>query len=257
MGVYKVRSLDEWDKTRVLIREEMQQVKGLYPHSVMGDEHFIIEQNITGDEFAVDAYINNQGQAVILNILQHTFASDEDVSDRVYTTSKEIIEHHLEDFTEFTQKLADLAKLRNFPMHIELRQQSNGELLPIEVNPMRFGGWCTTADMSFYAYGFNQYLYYLKQLKPDWRTILTGKDDKLYSIIVLDNASGKHADEIKNFDFKKVLKDFARVMEYRVIDFRSYPLFGFLFVETNKTNTQELDNILQSDLNQYLNLMNV
>jgi hypothetical protein len=254
MGVYKVHSFDEWQKTQDLIRQEMQQVKGLYPDSVMGDEQFIIEQNINGDEFAVDAYIDNQGQAVVLNILKHTFVSDDDVSDRVYTTSKEIIENNLLEFTEFTQKLADLAELRNFPMHIELRRQSNRELIPIEVNPMRFGGWCTTADMTFYAYGFNQYLYYYNQQKPDWSMLLKGKDDQLYSIIVLDNSSGMSADEIINFDFNRVLKGFKNVLESRVIDFRSYPLFGFLFVETDKSNTQELSNILQSDLNEYIQI---
>jgi hypothetical protein len=249
-----VHTFEEWQKTQGLIRKEMQQVKGLYPCSVMGNEDFIIEQNIMGDEFAVDAYINDQGQAVVLNILKHTFASDADVSDRIYSTSKEIIENNLQAFTDFTQKLADLGKLKNFPMHIELRRQDNGELLPIEVNPMRFGGWCTTADMAFYAYGFNQYIYYYNQQKPDWSKLLEGKDDKLYSIIVLDNSSGKNADQIKCFDFDKVLKDFENVLESRIIDYRSYPLFGFLFVETDKNNTRELNNILQSDLNEYIQI---
>ena len=252
MGVYKVHTFDEWQKTQKLIRQEMQQVKGLYPDSVMGDERFIIEQNINGEEFAVDAYINKQGQAVVLNILKHTFVSDDDVSDRVYTTSKEIIEHNVLEFTEFTQKLADLAGLKNFPMHIELRRQPNGELIPIEVNPMRFGGWCTTADMAYYAYGFNQYLYYYNQQKPNWHKILQGKDDKLYSIIVLDNSSGINASDIKNFNFEKVLQSFNNVLESRIIDYKSYPLFGFLFVETDKKNTRELNNILQSDLSEYI-----
>ena len=252
MGVYKVHTFDEWQKTQKLIRQEMQQVKGLYPDSVMGDERFIIEQNINGEEFAVDAYINKQGQAVVLNILKHTFVSDDDVSDRVYTTSKEIIENSLLEFTEFTQKLADLAGLKSFPMHIELRRQPNGELIPIEVNPMRFGGWCTTADMAYYAYGFNQYLYYYNQQKPNWDKILQGKEDKLYSIIVLDNSSGINASDIKNFDFEKVLQSFNNVLESRIIDYKSYPLFGFLFVETDKNNTRELNNILQSDLSEYI-----
>ncbi len=254
MGVYKVHSRDEWTTTIVLIRQEMQYLKGLYPASVMGDEDFIIEQCINGEEFALDAYINAQGEAVVLSILKHTFASSEDVSDRIYTTSKEIIESNVEEFTKFVQNIAHLSQVKNFPFHIELRRDSKGCLLPIEVNPMRFGGWCTTADMSFYAYGFNQYSYYINQQKPDWETLLHDKENKLFSVIVLDNSTGINVDKIKKFDFKRVIKNFSHVLESRVIDFKSYPLFGFLFVETNSDNNQELDNILMSDLSEYVEL---
>ena len=71
------------------------------------------------------------------------------------------IESNLEKFTDFAGKIGDLAGVKNFPVHIELRRDNDGILLPIEVNPMRFGGWCTTADISFLAYGFNPYLYYV------------------------------------------------------------------------------------------------
>lgn len=58
--------------------------------------------------------------------------------------------------------------LKNFPAHIEIRIDKNGNINPIEVNPLRFGGWCTTGDISWYAYGFNSYEYFLKGKKPDW-----------------------------------------------------------------------------------------
>ena len=44
--------------------------------------------------------------------------------------------------------LAKLAGLKNFPLHTEVRVNEKGEIIPIEVNPMRFGGWCTTADFT-------------------------------------------------------------------------------------------------------------
>lgn len=254
MGVYKVHSCDEWTTTIDLIRQEMQHLKGLYPASVMGDENLIIEQCIHGEEFALDATINAQGEAVVLSILKHTFASSEDVSDRVYTTSKQIIESNLQDFTDFTQKIADLSKVRNFPLHIELRRDSKGHLIPIEVNPMRFGGWCTTADMSYYAYGFNQYSYYINQQKPDWKSLLKDKENQLFSVIVLDNSTGISTDKIKKFNFQKVMNNFTHVLESRVVDYKHYPLFGFLFVKTSADNNQQLHNILMSDLCEYVDL---
>ena len=36
-------------------------------------------------------------------------------------------------------------------------------------------------------HGFNQYLYYLNQQKPNWHKLLKNKNGKQYSIIVLDN----------------------------------------------------------------------
>jgi len=252
MGVYKVSSYKEWFNTIDSIIAEIDQIKDLYPEEVLDTSSFIIEQYINGEEFAVDAYYNSTGEPVILSILKHTFSSDNDVSDRVYISSKEIIESNLEEFTDFVEKIGSLAGVKTFPVHIELRRDNDGTLLPIEVNPMRFGGWCTTADISFLAYGFNPYLYYYSQKKPNWSEALKGKEGKLFSIIVLDNSTGIDVDEITSFNYEKLLSNFEKPIELRKIDYKKYPLFGFLFTETREDNFIELKNILDSDLNEFI-----
>lgn len=252
MGVYKVSSRTEWMATIEAISAEMAQVKNLYPEEVLNTGAFIIEQCIEGEEFAVDAYFDAAGEPVILNILRHTFASEVDVSDRVYTTSKAIIEENLAEFTAFIGEIGRLAGVKNFPVHVELRRGSDGVLLPIEVNPMRFGGWCTTADMTFFAYGFNPYITYYKQQKPDWDTLLADKAGKLFSIIVLDNSTGLAADAIASFDYDKLMAGFERPLILRKIDYHQYPVFGFLFAETHADNFAELRNILISDLHEFV-----
>jgi ATP-grasp domain-containing protein len=252
MGVYKVSHSREWTHIVESILAEIDQIKDLYPEEVLGTNSFIIEQAINGEEFAIDAYYNANGKPVILSIFRHTFSSDTDVSDRVYTSSKEIIEDNLDEFTAFTEKIGKLSGVKNFPVHIELRRENNGTLLPIEVNPMRFGGWCSTADMSFHAYGVNPYLYYYSQREPDWPEVLKGKDGKLFSLIVLDNSTGKESGEITSFDYEKLLSKFEKPIELRRIDYRQYPLFGFLFAETKEENFVELENILNSDLNEFI-----
>ena len=254
MGVYKVANADDWAITINSIIKEIDKNKDLYPAQVVDTSSFIIEQCIEGEEFAVDAYFNSAGEPVVLNILKHIFSSDADVSDRIYTTSKKIIEKNLEEFTNFAGKIGKLAGIKNFPMHIELRKDDNGVILPIEINPMRFGGWCTTADISFMAFGFNPYLYYYSQQKPDWSKILKGKEGKLFSIIVLDNSTGINIDQITSFDYDKLLSNFEKPMELRKIDFREYPVFGFLFTETREENFIELKNILHSDLNEFISI---
>ncbi len=225
MGVHKVSNFEEWTRTIELILTEIDQIKDLYPAEVLDTSSFIIEQCINGDEFAVDAYYNATGEPVILSIFKHTFASDTDVSDRVYTTSKKIIESNIEEFTDFVGKMGKLAEVQNFPVHIELRREGDGSLLPIEVNPMRFGGWCTTADMTFQAYGFNPYLFYYLQKQPDWTEVLKGKDGKLFSIVVLDNSTGIDGEGIASFDYDKLLSGFEKPLELRKIDYKKYPGF--------------------------------
>lgn len=252
MGVYKITNRNEWDRCIELIFDEIEQVKNLYPLEVLDTRSFIIEECIEGDEYAVDAYFDSEGKPTILGIFKHTFASEQDVSDRVYTTSKEIIENNLEDFTQFINKIGQLADVKNFPIHLELRRRADGIILPIEVNPMRFGGWCTTADTTFLSYGFNPYDYYFSQKKPDWSEILTGKEGKLYSIIVLDNSTGVDGGEIATFDYDQLLQKFENPMELRKIDYRSYPVFGFLITETRNENFAELKYILDSDLSEFI-----
>jgi ATP-grasp domain len=254
MGVYMITNLIDWENSVKSIKKENEQIKNLYPAEVLNTSTFIIEQCIEGDEYAVDAYFNEKGEPVILSILHHTFSSDSDVSDRVYTTSKKIIENNIEEFTDFLDKIGKLSSVKNFPVHLELRRDSDGIIIPIEVNPMRFGGWCTTADITFQAYGFNPYLYYYTQKKPDWDKILKNKEGKLFSIVVLDNSTGVDAKNILSFNYDKLLEIFETPMELRKLDFNRYPVFGFLFTETREDNFNGLKKILDSDLSEFITI---
>ncbi|NOZ12194.1 MAG: ATP-grasp domain-containing protein [Acidobacteria bacterium] len=252
IGVYKVTGPDKWEQTKKTLKTEILNAQKLYPAAVLNTTSLVIEQYIEGEEFAFDAYFNAAGEPVILNIYKHIFSSGEDVSDRVYITSREIIESNIEQFTAFLQEIGKLSGVKNFPVHIELRRDPAGTVLPIEINPLRFGGWCTTADMTYFAYGFNPYELYFYQNRPDWNTILKGKEGKLYSIIVLDNSTGIEGNKISAFNYDLLLSDFEKPLELRKIDYREYPVFGFLFTETRKENFIELQRILKSDLNQYI-----
>jgi len=252
MGVYKVTDPKKWDQIKKALKSEELIAKDLYPTEVLNTVSFIIEQCIEGEEFAFDAYFNDMGEPVILNIYKHIFSSKEDVSDRIYITSKEIIESNIDQFSLFLQEIGTLSKVKNFPVHVELRRDHTGSVLPIEINPMRFGGWCTTADMTHFAYGFNPYVYYFSQIRPDWNKILKNKEGKLYSIIVLDNSTGIEGNQIKAFNYDLLLSNFEKPLELRQIDYKEYPVFGFLFTETKEDNFYELERILKSDLKEFI-----
>ncbi|MDD2557925.1 MAG: ATP-grasp domain-containing protein [Desulfuromonas sp.] len=251
MGVHKVHTPEDWKPILARIDAEIASLQQVYPRAVLDTATFILEECIEGDEFAVDAYFDSSGKAVVVGIHQHLFASANDVSDRVYITSKQIVSTYLEEFTDFATTVGAQLGVRNFPVHIELRRQG-GIILPIEINPMRFGGWCTTADSTAMAFGFNPYVAYYTQQEPDWSTILQGGDTTVNSMIVLDNSTGLAPDEIVAFDYAALASNFERVLELRPIDYRRYNVFGFLFSATRGDNMLELERILQSDLREYV-----
>jgi len=252
MGVYKVSALEEWRQVKRALRAEIRSVAALYPKEVLDTTMVIIEQCIEGEEFAVDAYYDADGNPVIVGIYQHIFSSAEDVSDRVYMTSKDIVEANLDPFAKFLKDIGNLAKVKNFPVHVEIRRDHSGSIVPIEINPMRFGGWCSTADMTYLAYGFNPYACYLSQKKPNWKEALENQNGKLYSIVVLDNSTGLDAQDIDAFDYERLLSRFEHPLELRKIDYKEYPVFGFLFAETSQANFGELERILRSDLKEFI-----
>jgi hypothetical protein len=252
MGVYKVTGPRKWEQVKEAIRAEVDRVKDLYPTEVLNTKSFIIEQCVEGEEFAVDAYFDATGDPVILNIHKHIFSSNEDVSDRVYISSKEIIENNIDQFYVFLKEIGILSGVRNFPVHAEIRRDCTGSVLPIEINPMRFGGWCSTADAAHLAYGFNPYVLYFSQKRPEWKEILKHKEGKLYSIVVLDNSTGIEGTQIASFDYERLLTNFEKPLELRKIDYEEYPVFGFLFTETKAENIFELERILKSDLKEFI-----
>lgn len=250
IGVHVVKDMGDWEAARKQLN--YSRLKSIYPTNVLDTSTFIIEEYIEGEEFAVDCYYNHLGEVVILNILHHRFSSGADTSDRVYTTSKDIVLTYLESFRGFLQTIGDQSGLKNFPAHVELRLNSRGKINPIEINPLRFGGWCTTADLLGISTGFSPYEFYLKNENPDWEEVFKGKENKKFSIIVLNNNSGFTPDEIESFDYDLLGKDFEHPLVIRKMDVAKYSVFGFVFAETSPENEKELNNILVSDLKKYI-----
>ena len=252
MGVYKVDHHDEWPEILKNIQEEVRKNQQIYPKEVINTTDFIIEEVIEGEEFAIDCYFDKEGEPVILNIMQHVFASGKDVSDRLYFTSKKIMYKNLDRMQVFLREISKRTHVRNFPSHIEVRVTAYGTVIPIEVNPMRFGGWCSSPDMAWYAFGINEYEYFFNRLKPDWDAILKKKGDSVHAIVILDNSTGIDGKDIAAFDYDKLLAGFQRPLDIRKANFREYPLFGMLFCETSDEKSPEIHRILKSDLRSYV-----
>ena len=251
IGVHIVHNISDWNSAKKELN--YKNLQSMYPENVMSASSFIIEEFIEGEEYAIDCYFDQDGQPVILNILHHKFSSGSDVSDRMYSTSQSIIKKYKDAVADFLRPIGKKAELKNFPMHIEIRIDSSEKITPIEINPLRFGGWCTTGDLAWYAYGINSYEYFLGRKKPNWEEIFKNKEEKIYSIIILNNNSGIEASEIVSFNYDMLQNDLENVLELRKLDIKKDPVFGFIFSETSLINKAELDLILTSDLTKYIN----
>lgn len=251
IGVHVVNNAVEWKNIVARLKKEIDTLGRNFPGEVIDVSSFIMEEIIPGDEFAVDVYFDREGNPVVLNILKHLFSSAEDVSDRVYITSKQIIEENLGTFTQFLRSMGELIDLRNFPIHIEFRVDKKNNIAPIEVNPMRFAGWCVT-DIAWYATGINVYEYFFEQKKPDWELILSEKNDDIYSMVVADLPADIPADKIKDIDYHKFSNFFEDTLELRKVDYKKHGAFAFLFARTSYKNRKLLEDILKSDLKEFL-----
>lgn len=247
-GVYPIKNKDEWQKTISKIDDDIKKLKGIFPNTVVDLSDFIIEEMIEGREFALDAYFNENNEAVILNIFEHPFFNEKDVSDRVYYTSKAIIEEFLEPFNELLNKIGKIGNYKNFPFHLELRVNQD-EIIPIELNPMRFCGWCIT-DIAYWAWKINVYEMFFKKLKPDWKSILNNSNNDYFYFTIGDIPSNIERNKIKEIDYSSYLKNIQNPLDIRKIDYKNNPVFAIVFARTNTLD--EIKKILNLKMENFI-----
>lgn len=248
MGVHKVSSHSQWQSIIEQLKSETETFVKHFPDTVLSSSGFIVEEIIQGDEFAVDAYYDENGKPVILNIFQHPFVSENDVSDRAYISSKEIIENNLNCFENVLSDIGNTLDMKNFPIHIELIKGK--DIIPVEINPMRFAGWCTT-DLAYYTYGINIYECFNNNLKPDWNKVLNGKDGKIYYFAMAETPQNIEKNKIY-FDYDKLENSFSKILDFRKINYLEKPLFAVIFGETK--NMDEINKILQLEMNNFISI---
>jgi hypothetical protein len=250
MAVRKVETDDDWPAALASIEEDLKNFGGMYPGQVFDPGRFIIEEGIKGEEFAVDVYYDEAGSPVILNVLHHLFSSGTDVSDTTYVTSKNIVEFGRRMFTAPLARIGQLADLRNFPLHIEMRVDGC-DVVPVEANPMRFAGFGGT-DFGWYAWGINTHEYFLERKVPDWDEVFAGKEDRVYSMYVAFIPEDVAVERVREIDYEGFAANFSKPIELRRTDWKTYRVFSFVFSETGPETASEIERNLQLDLSQFV-----
>ena len=249
MGVYPLYSPEDFCAAIEKIQEENDNSANThFSRDVVNYDNFLLEQMIDGDEYAVDAFFDSDGQPVVLNIFYHPFVDSQDVSDRIYVTSPDLIADNLEKITAFLEKIAKLVKLKNFPFHIELRKNGK-DFIPIECNPLRFAGWCMT-DLSYYAYGINNYDCFFNNKKPDWQKITAKTKSGFYYFSIAEVPQNICRENIEAFDYTNFSKQFSECYKMYRIDFIKNPVFAVLFGHCETYD--EVKEILCRDLHPFV-----
>ena len=149
---------------------------------------------------------------------------------------------------EFFSNLNQTLGARNLPVHAEFRL-FNGRLIPIEINPMRFGGFAI-ADLAEVAYGFNPYEKFFKDEAIDWKSVWASRQDRHFAFVLGYN--GKGLDMKQQLpDRKRFLDRFSKVLKFYELDHTTNPVFGVAFVETS--DYTELSRLLELEFSELRN----
>lgn len=245
MGVYSIFTLEDWASALEDIAQQQAVWAKRYPDSVVDPGLFIVEGYLRGVEYAIDMYYDSEGHAHCLNIMRHDFADTEDTSDRLYSTSHEIICATEERFTVWLDEVNAIVGARDFPAHVEIRVDEDATIIPIEFNPLRFAGLGGT-DIAYWAWGLRTYEAYLNGEVPDLKALSAPFAGKVFTMSLL-NPDPK-ADLSKPFLYDEFAARFSTVLDFHRFDVNAIGSYGFLFLETDASTASELEFLLHSDL---------
>jgi hypothetical protein len=246
-GVFVVHNPDEYRKAVESLQQDFAKAGADFPEFVVGKSRFLIEEYIRGEEYAVDAYYDEDENPVILNIFHHKFMDESDTSDRLYMTSKGLFDQYEGPFTHFLTNLNNTLHLRNFPMHIEFRYDGK-KAVPIEINPLRFTGFCLN-ELQVFISGQHPMLSFLKGRSVSKEEMWKGKENYTYAFTVLDLPSGC---EDMIFDDAKFSADFPGVIDVRRVPDKSSGVAATVFLRTETSSVQSFDRIMSLDMREYM-----
>lgn len=247
MGVYVIEERDDWTAAVADIARHEDEWHARYPESVVGSQAYLVEGYLTGTEYALDAYFDEEGRAHVLAVLRHDFAGPEDTSDRLYLTGAAIVDEMAPRLTAWLDQVNALVGARSIPVHVELRVDGD-VIAPIEFNPLRFAGLGGT-DVSFYGVSLRTYEVFLADEAPDLPALYATHPGEVYSMSLLTPSSD--ADLTRPLDYDALAARFTDVLAFVPFDASAVGAYGFLFLRTDDATAAERDWLLHADLNEF------
>jgi ATP-grasp domain len=194
--------------------------------ALTGDE-FLIETYLEGEEYAVDMFFDSHQKPVITNIYHHPLPANPAYLHMLYYANRAAFEAVYEPALAFFNSLNAQLQVSNLPIHAEFKLH-NGRLMPIELNPFRFGGM-GLCNLGYHALGVNAYQCYLENTEPDWASIWKDKQH-IYGYFIAYN--GAHTDVSKaRPNWPLLRQQFSHIILETPFDYTTQLVFGILYIE--------------------------
>ena len=205
----------------------------------------IVEDLLIGAEYAVDMFYNHIGEPIILNIYHHPIPCNNNYLNVLYYTNKDLFDKFYTKLIMIFEELNRSLSICNFPIHAEFINQ-NDELIPVEMNPLRFGGY-GLADLTYHAYQFNPFQAFVDDYKPKWSEIFKTRTDN-YGWILGYNGTDI---DVKKYEpnvamYKKYLGD---TLNYIEMDYTKNPVFSIAYIR--RKSIEPLLDIINIDFNEF------
>lgn len=250
VAVVTAATPQEWPAARASLLAALEESHGLFPESVLDMSEILLEEQVRGEEYAVDVYFTVEGAPVLLNIMHHLFRDAADTDDKIYLTHAALIRDLGSELTQACAQVGQALDLADLAAHIEFRIDPRGRAVPIEINPLRLGGFCAT-DLAWHAYGLNTHLAFLGQEIPSWEALLDGCEG-VYTLVLCKPPQDLDRARILRVDWGGLGASFGRLLELRPMDYRAYPLLALAFIWS--PDLEEPRRLLEAEFGRFITL---
>lgn len=232
------------------IHQELEKNGTVFSENVLTSNEFIVEDFIEGEEYAVDMFYNNEGKPCIVNIFHHPIPKHQQYLHMIYYSSKNTFDEIYPLAKSFFEQLNKKINVLDFPMHCEFKRIGN-KLIPIEINPMRFGGM-GLGNLTYYAFNINPYQYFLENKEPDWSEIFKNVDEDLRFVYFIAYNSFSKDTKTNYPNIQKLKTEFTAIKREQLFDYQKQLAFGVFCLQESEEN---LNRLLQIDFDDYFELI--
>lgn len=250
MGVYMIENAEGLAEAKNRIAQDYKIWLERYPEAVIQAGEFIIEEYIQGQEYALEAYFDENGDVHLLNVLRHDFSDESDMSDRLYIASPSMVEEMGALFSSWLEDVNKILGVKNIAVHPEVRLNESGVHV-IEFNPMRFMGMGGT-DISWYAYGTRSFETFLEDKALDWEQMFADAKDRTFATMILNPPADTPLEA--TFDYEALDAKLPRILSPRRFSYPATGLFGFYILDITDATDEQMDFMLHSDLSEFIHV---
>lgn len=223
---------------------EIQKNIGVLSENVLSQNDFILEDYISGEEYAIDMFYDKNGEPQIVNIYYHPMPKIASYLHMIYYTSKAVFDKIYDKAITFFKNFNDILDVNNFILHSEFKFEK--ELIPIEINAMRYGGM-GLGNMIYHSVGVNPYEYFSQGKSPDWEKIWSQNKEDIFAFFIAYNGTNIDKSQFQP-DIEKLKGNFTEVLREEILDYKSQLTFGIFCI---KEKIENINKLLEIEFNEY------